>query len=232
MDTVLSELKRMMLDYQGIHSSRRQRFAFGFNDLDRLPELRRKLADQEQHLQTWLAGLIVGGIGRLHIATEKILNLLKTQKDMQLETPQVVEDLVKTEVERSGMSGENKQVVLSLAGRYLKADRAEQTSLESQLRMIISQLPAGMRMTVTFESDGPINSVPQNRIVEEDPTDQSTPRRTPRERSPNSTNLPLNGAHAMPKPETMFENPSSREKRLERGEYRILCVDSANVGEY
>lgn len=113
-----------MLDYQGIHTSRRRRFAFGFSGLDRLPELRSKLADQEQHLQTWLAGLMVGGIGRLEITTQKILDLLQTHNDMakskRSESPQMIGNSVRTKVERSDMSRGKKQVMLALAKRYLR----------------------------------------------------------------------------------------------------------------
>ncbi len=236
MGVILNELKGMMLDYQGIHTSRRRRFAFGFNGLDRLPELRRKLADQEQHLQTWLAELMIGGIGRLEITTQKILDLLKKHHDMpgnkESKSPQMIENSVKTEVEQSVMSGEKKQVVLALAKRYLRADRAEQESLESQLRESIPQLPAGMKITITFESNNPTHSVSRDGKVEIDTTGQPTQAWAARETSPNSARLPLDGPKEIPEPGTSLGDPSSKAKRLERGEYRILCVDGANTGEY
>lgn len=225
MSVILNELKGMMLDYQGIHTSRRRRFAFGFNGLDRLPELRRKLADQEQHLQTWLAGLVIGGIGRLEVTTQKIFDLLKTRHDMpgnkESKSPQMIEDSIKTEVEQSIMSEERKQVVLELAKRYPRAGRAEQESLESQLRESIPQLPAGMKITVTFDSDGSTHSVSRDRKGEIDWT----------ETSPNSARLPRDGPTENPESEKTLGDPNPRAKRLERREYRILCVDGANTGE-
>ena len=79
MGTVLREVKQMMLDYQDVHKSRRRRFTFGFNGLEKLPGLNRKLADQEQHLQTWLSRLTIGGIGRLEITCGRILKILNDQ---------------------------------------------------------------------------------------------------------------------------------------------------------
>ena len=203
MNTVLDELKGMMVNNQRIHTSRRQRFAFGFNDLERLPELRKKLADQEQHLQTWLAGLIIGGIGRLEVTTQKILELLKDQNvvrgDQPSETPRIIEDSVKTEIERSAISGENKQVMLALAKRYLQADHVERASLESEIR----------------------TSIPQDQSATPVSVGEKTSRTAPK--------VSLNSAHMVSNPGVTPSN--SREERIKRGEYRILCVDGANTGE-
>lgn len=144
------------------------------------------------------------------------------------ESPQMNENSVKTEVERSDMSGGKKQVVLALAKRY----RTEQESLESQLRTSISQLSAGLKMTITFESNDPTNSITQIVNIKKDTTDQTTQPRVSRERSPNSARGPLHGAYAMPNPGSTPGDSNSRAQRLEQGEYRILCVDGANTGEY
>ena len=117
MTIVMKDLKRMMLDCQDVPTSSRQRSAFAFNRLDKFPELRCKLADREQHLWTWLAGLTVGGIGRVETVCGKFLKLLNDKEDKDVdedsETSHAVEDSVKTEVEQSDMTGANKTVVLS-----------------------------------------------------------------------------------------------------------------------
>ena len=132
MTIVLKDFKRMMLDCQDVPTSSRQRSAFAFNCLDKLPELRCKLADQEQHLWTWLAGLTVGGIGRVETVCGNILKLLNDKEDKDVdedsETSHAVEDSVKTEVEQSGMTGANKTVILS-QGRQCRVGEPQGSSV-------------------------------------------------------------------------------------------------------
>lgn len=73
-------------------------------------------------------------------------------------------------------------------------------------------------MTITFESKDPTDSTGQNVNIGKDTTNQTT-----RERSPNLARVPFNSAHAMPNPETTLGDSNSREQRLERKNYRILC---------
>ena len=115
------------------------------------------------------------------------------------ETPQAAANSVKTEVEQSGMPGEKKQVVPELAEGYLKADRSEQENLESQL-------PAGTKMTVEFESDGHKRPVIQSTDREQDTTDPSTKPRMSQERSSDAAKEPSDRAQALWEPRSNYQN--------------------------
>ena len=59
-------------------------------------------------------------------------------------------------------------------------------------------------------------------------TSQSLHLRTLPANTPFAERPPLNGTQAMPGIDSGLTNTNSREKRLERGEYRILCIEGHN----
>ena len=132
-------------------------------------------------------------------------------------------------IKQSGISDGKEVVVPGLIEKYLRADQAEQESLESQRRMNNPEALAGMKTIVKAKADVTTNPITPNTNTKADSMDHLIESKTKRETVSIAARASDNGVYGKLESGSILQYPKWRERELERGKHRILCVDGANA---